>query len=149
MARDVHVDGGGTAYVQSVAVGPHVFRADEPAEVGGTDAGPTPYELLLAALGTCTSMTIQAYAARKRWPLRGVHVVLSYARVHAEDCADCESDLRMVDEIGLEITLAGDLTAEQRRRLMEIAERCPVHRTLRAPVRIVARQPSRTEGGHG
>jgi len=139
VSRDVHVDGDGRRYLQTVSVGPHVLRADEPNEVGGADGGPNLYELLLAALGTCTSITVQMYADRKGWPLQAVHVLLSFARVHAEDCATSDTEGRIVDQMGLELTLVGDLTEEQRGRLMEIANRCPVHRTLSAPVRIVAR----------
>jgi putative redox protein len=149
VSRDVHVDGDGRRYLQTVSVGPHVLRADEPNEVGGADGGPNPYELLLAALGTCTSITVQMYADRKGWPLQAVHVLLSFARVHGEDCATCDTEGRIVDQIGLELTLVGDLTADQRARLMEIANRCPAHRTLSAPVRIVARPAESSLPGRG
>ncbi len=106
--------------------------ADEPAAVGGTGQGPTPYDYLLAALGSCTSMTVQMYARRKQWPLEAAVVRLNHAKVHAEDCAHCEEPGRRIDRFEGELELIGPLTDEQRRRLLEIAERCPVHRTLKA-----------------
>ena len=136
MARTVSVDGGRLGFVQKIFVGPHLLLAGEPLDSGGNDAGPNPYELLMAALGACTSMTVQMYAERKEWPLQGVHVELSYARVHAEDCAECDTEPRIVDEIELELSFSGDLTEEQRTRLMEIANKCPVHRTLSSRVQI-------------
>ena len=116
-----------------------MLLADEPFNAGGSDAGPTPYELLLAALGACTSMTVRMYADRKQWPLQDVHVELSYAGVHAKDCADCDSGSQMVTEIEMDITFDGDLSEDQRTRLLEIASKCPVHRTLTSPIQIVAR----------
>jgi putative redox protein len=104
--------------------------------LGGNDAGPNPYEFLLAALGACTSMTVRMYADRKKWPLDAVRVGLSYAKVHAEDCANCDTEVRMIDEIDVEISFAGSLSDDQRTRLMEIASKCPVHRTLTSQVRI-------------
>jgi putative redox protein len=130
MSRSVHVHSGSSRYVQNISVGSHVLRADEPSDYGGNDVGPNPYELLLAALGACTSMTVQMYAERKQWPLEGVQVNLSYARVHAEDCAECETKVGMIDRIELGISFIGDLSDEQQRRLLEIADKCPVHRTL-------------------
>src|SRR5262249_55015403 len=127
-------------YLQNISVGPHRIRADEPSEWGGNDAGPNPYELLLSALGACTSMTVQMYAARKQWPLQGVHVDLSYAKVHAEDCVKCDTDTRMMDRIEMQITLSGDLSEDQRQRLMEIASHCPVHRTLTSEILIHMRE---------
>jgi uncharacterized OsmC-like protein len=130
MSRSVRVCSGPARFTQSISVGPHVLQADEPAEFGGNDAGPNPYELLLAALGACTSMTVRMYAERKQWPLQGVQVSLSHARIHAEDCAQCETNVGMIDRIELEISLTGDLSEEQRGRLLDIANKCPVHRTL-------------------
>ena len=132
----VVVEGAGDAFLQRVSVGRHAFAADEPVMVGGADAGPTPYDLLLAALGTCTSMTLGLYARRKRWPLEAVRVRLRHSRVHAADCADCETKPAQIDRIDVEIDLSGPLDTAQRARLMEIADRCPVHRTLTSQVEI-------------
>src|SRR5262245_60173389 len=123
MARDVVVRGGGTGLRQEVTIGPHKLLGDEPSDDGGTDAGPNPYELLLAALGTCGSMTMRMYADRKQWPLEAVEVRLTHSRTYAEDCADCETKEGMLDHIQEEVTLIGDLSEEQRQRLLEIAGR--------------------------
>jgi uncharacterized OsmC-like protein len=136
MTRAVVVSAGQVKYVQDVSIGPHVLHADEPEAAGGRDAGPTPYELLLAALGTCTAITVQMYADHRKWPLRSVTARLSHARVHAEDCAQCATASPLLDRIHLAISLDGDLSDEQRRRLMHVAERCPVHNTLAAPIAI-------------
>ena len=107
------------------------FVTDEPAELGGDGAGPDPYTLLLAALGSCISMTLTLYARRKSWPLEGVSVRLRQRRIHAEDCAECEGAAEgFVHRIEREVTVTGDLTEEQRTRLQEIAHKCPVHKTL-------------------
>lgn len=132
-------ESGAGKFEQRVLVGRHRLVADEPESAGGADAGPSPYGFLLAALGACTSMTLRMYADRKGWPLEGVRVRLRHAKIHAEDCADCETAKGMLDEIEREITLHGDLDEEQRRRLMEIADRCPVHRTLHSEVKIRSR----------
>lgn len=136
MSRSVVVNAGLSRYVQNISVGPHLLQADEPGDAGGNDVGPNPYELLLAALGACTSMTVRMYAERKQWPLRSVQVRLAYARIHAEDCADCDTKDGMVDRIDTEVSLSGDLSDDQRQRLMEIANRCPVHRTLVSEIQI-------------
>ena len=136
---NVRVDGGRARYVQKVTAGSHVLLADELGDVGGADAGPNPYELLLAALGACAGITVRMYADRKQWPLEEVHVALSWARVHAEDCAECETGAGTVDGIEMEISFSGDLSEERRRRLTEIANRCPVHRTLSSPIPIHTR----------
>ena len=126
----------GPGLLQHIEAGPHTLVADEPVAAGGTDAGPDPYALLLAALGACTSMTVRMYAARKGWDLKGVEVDLQIARVYAEDCVHCEEPRAMVDRIRRRIALTGDLDAGQRARLAEIAKKCPVHKTLMAGLRI-------------
>ena len=135
----VTVEGAATGLAEEIAAGRHRLVADEPVEASGTDTGPSPYELLLAALGACTSMTLSMYARRKRWPLERVTVRLQHARIHAQDCAECETKEGMLDRIEREIGLAGPLDAEQRERLLAIANRCPVHRTLVSEVDIRTR----------
>jgi uncharacterized OsmC-like protein len=142
MSRDVSVRSGSSRFGQSISVGPHVLQADEPSDYGGDDAGPNPYELLLAALGACTSMTVRMYAERKQWPLQRVQVSLSHAKIHAEDCAECETKVGMVDRIELAISFTGDLSKEQRGKLLEIANKCPVHRSLVSEVQINTRLES-------
>ena len=126
----------GPGLVQQIQAGPHALVADEPVTAGGTDAGPDPYAFLLAALGACTSMTLQMYARRKGWPLGEVVVELEIARVYAEDCAHCEEPRAMIDRVQRRLTLSGPLDATQRKRLAEIARRCPVHKTLVAGLRV-------------
>lgn len=114
----------------------HRLRGDEPEQYGGTDSGPSPYDLLSAALGSCTVMTLNMYARRKRLALKGVRVDVQHGKIHAKDCADCQTDSGQIDRFRRLIHLDGELTAEQRQRLLEIADRCPVHRTLHSEVRI-------------
>ncbi len=123
-------------YQQDVISGPHHLLADEPENVGGLDSGPGPYELLLAALGACTTMTLRLYADRNQFPLKRSQVRLRHARIYATDCAECETKAGMIDRIECVVTLEGDLNDEQRGRLMGIAEKCPVHRTLKSEVDI-------------
>jgi uncharacterized OsmC-like protein/fermentation-respiration switch protein FrsA (DUF1100 family) len=123
-------------FQQAITVGSHRFLADEPVALGGLDSGPGPYDLLLAGLGACTAMTLRLYAERKALPLERVTVELSHSRIHAADCEDCETKEGMLDRIERAITLRGELDAEQRRRLLEIADKCPVHRTLTSEVSI-------------
>jgi putative redox protein len=123
-------------FQQDIVSGSHHLIADEPKDVGGLDSGPGPYDLLLASLGACTSMTVRLYADQKKLPLKRVEVRLRHGRVYAADCAECETKEGLIDHIERVITLEGDLTPEQRKRLMEIADKCPVHRTLTHEVRI-------------
>lgn len=113
--------------------------ADEPTTVGGTNLGPTPYDLLTASLGACTSMTLRMYADRKQWPLRAVTVDLKYRKIHARDCEHCETEEGKIDHIEREIAVEGDLDEEQKKRLLEIADRCPVHRTLHSEIHVETR----------
>jgi putative redox protein len=135
----------GSVIVASTGMGPfeqilldgrHALRADEPVAVGGGDAGPGPYELLLMALGSCTSMTVNMYAARKNWTLDQVVVRLRHDRVHADDCANCEDPKSMIDRILCSIELVGPLDEAQRKQLIDIAKKCPVHRTLTNKIEV-------------
>lgn len=136
MTTDVTVvETGSGTYTQEITAGSHRLTADEPRPVGD-DVGPNPYDLLLAGLGACTSMTVRMYANRKGWLLEQVRVTLRHSRIHAKDCADCATHVGMLDQIDLEIELTGDLDDDQRTRLMTIAERCPVHQTLTSEVHI-------------
>jgi len=136
-----HVSVRGTAanFAQEIEIGSHELFADEPVSYGGTDTGPSPYDLLLAALGACTSMTIGLYARKRSWPLEKITVSLHHAKIHAKDCEECETKEGRVDRIWLDIHLDGSLTDEQRAKLMEIAEKCPVHQTLTSEINIKTR----------
>jgi len=136
---EVTVTGSPQGFAQQIQAGQHQFNVDEPTNFGGTGTGPTPYDLLLAGLGACTSMTMRLYADRKKIPLEGVRVRLRHGKAHAADCATCEDRPAKIDRIEREIELHGPLTVEQRLRLMEIADRCPVHRTLSSGIEIVSR----------
>lgn len=124
---------------QIITVGPHHLVADEPVAAGGEDAGPGPYDFLLAGLGACTSMTMRLYADRKSLPLDRVTVTLKHSKIYAKDCAECETREGMLDQIERDIAMDGALDAEQRKKLMEIADKCPVHRTLTSEIRIVTK----------
>jgi putative redox protein len=124
-------------FQQTVTVGPHQLLADEPAAAGGDDTGLAPYDFLLAGLGACTSMTMRLYADRKSLPLERTTVTLRHSKIHAEDCAECETKGGMLDQIDRVIAMEGPLDAEQRQKLMEIADKCPVHRTLTSEIRIL------------
>lgn len=130
---------GESKFQQQVTVGPHRLLADEPTAAGGQDSGPNPYDFLLTGLGACTSMTMRMYAERKALPLDRITVTLQHTKIHAEDCESCETKVGMLDHIERVIAIEGDLDAEQRAKLMEIADKCPVHRTLTSEVHIVTR----------
>jgi uncharacterized OsmC-like protein len=133
---DVIVSGDASAFAQEIAVGSHRLTADEPIELGGKNTGPSPYDLLLAALGSCTSMTVSWYARTKKWPLESVTVNLRHSKIHAVDCRDCETKEGKIDRIERDIHFVGKLDPEQRKKLLEIADKCPVHRTLRSEINI-------------
>ena len=133
---DVIVRGDASGFLQHVTSGKHQFEVDEPSSLGGSDRAPTPYDYLLAALGSCTSMTVALYARGKKWPLQHVTVSLWHSRIHARDCADCETKQGMLDRIDMQIELNGDLDQTQRAKLMEIAGKCPVHRTLNSEIDV-------------
>mgnify|MGYP002628000346 CR=1 FL=1 len=126
-------------YRTAILANGHPLVADEPLSSGGTDTGPTPYDLLLAGLGACTSITLRMYADRKGWPVEAIIVHLDHSKIHAEDCEECESPSGKIDRIEREIELIGDLDDEQRARLLEIADKCPVHRTLHSEISVVTR----------
>ena len=138
----VRVRIGEQGFTTDIIAGGHRLIADEPVAVGGAEMGPTPYDYLLAALGACTVMTLRMYADRKKWPLAGVDVDLQHRKIHAEDCRECDTAKGYVDRIERELKLVGELTADQQKRLLEIADRCPVHRSLGSEVNIVSRLKS-------
>jgi len=123
----------------TVAIGPHHLLADEPRAAGGDDSGPGPYDFLLTALGACKSMTMRLYADRKSFPLERATVTLNHNKIYARDCEECETREGMLDQIEVAIGLEGPLDADQRKRILEIADKCPVHRTLTSEIRIVTR----------
>jgi uncharacterized OsmC-like protein len=137
---DVVVHGSARSFKQEIAAGKHSLAADEPVSAGGGDAGPDPYDYLLMALGVCTSMTVGLYARRKQIPLENVTVSLWHSRIYAKDCEECETKEGMLDRIDLEVELTGSLTPEQHAKLMEIAGKCPVHRTLTSEINIRLRR---------
>jgi len=136
---EVVVQGSANDFVQQITAGKHRLVADEPTAAGGTDTGPAPYDLLLAALGACTSMTVGLYARKKQLPLEAIRVRLRHAKIYAEDCANCETKEGRIDRIERDIELVGPLDADQRARLLEIANKCPVHRTLKSEIEIATR----------
>jgi len=137
--RNVVVRGSGAGFAQEIHAGRHRLASDEPAPAGGTDKGPSPYDLLLAALGACTSTTVGMYARRKSWPLEEITVHLRHSKIYATDCAECETKDGMLDRIERDIHFTGPLTDEQRSKLLEIANKCPVHRTLTSEIDIETR----------
>jgi putative redox protein len=137
--RSVVVVGPVTGFRTDVEVGGHHLVVDEPVAVGGADAGPTPYEMLLAGLGACTVMTLRIYADRRKWPLERARVTLQHRKVHAQDCVDCDTRDAKMDVIDRIVFLEGSLNEEQRAKLIEIAERCPVHQTLKGKIQVNTR----------
>jgi uncharacterized OsmC-like protein len=133
---DVVVHGDAASFKQEVVAGRHRVLADEPESAGGSDAGPDPYDYLLISLGVCTSMTVGLYARRKNLPLQTIKVSLWHSRIHAKDCEECETKEGMLDRIDVEVELTGQLSAEQHTKLMDIAAKCPVHRTLTSEINI-------------
>jgi len=131
-------------FQQEVILGRHRLTADEPVDAGGLNSGPGPYDLLLAALGACTAMTVRLYADLKQIPLRRTQVRLHHEKIHAKDCAECETKEGKIDRIERVITFEGELSAEQRAKLLEIADKCPVHRTLESEVNIRTREEAAT-----
>lgn len=123
-------------FTQEITIGLHTLTADEPSTYGGNDLGPSPYDFLLTALGTCTSMTVRMYANLKKIPLENVIVKLSHNKIHVEDCRDCETEKAFLDHIDIVVELKGNLSEEQRDKLLEIANKCPVHRTLTSKIII-------------
>ena len=136
---DIVVRGDADSFKQEIIAGKHRLVADEPVSAGGGDAGPDPYDYLLASLGVCTSMTVGLYARRKQFPLENIKVSLWHSRIHATDCEECETREGMVDRIDVEVELTGALSAEQHAKLMDIAAKCPVHRTLTSEINIQLR----------
>jgi putative redox protein len=143
---DVVVRGDVRSFEQQIAVGRHNLAADEPVSAGGGDAGPDPYDYLLSALGVCTAMTIGFYARRNKLPLENIKVSLWHSRIYAMDCEECETKEGMLDRIDVEVELTGPLTAEQHAKLMEIAAKCPVHRTLTSEINIRLRAAEKSSG---
>ena len=133
---DIVVRGDARSFKQEITAGKHRLVADEPASAGGGDAGPDPYDYLLASLGVCTSMTIGFYARRHQLPIENITVSLAHSRIYAIDCEECETKDGMLDRIDVEIELTGSLSEAQRAKLMEIAAKCPVHRTLTSEINI-------------
>jgi uncharacterized OsmC-like protein len=146
-APDIVVRGDVRSFKQEIVAGRHRLVADEPVSAGGGDAGPDPYDYLLISLGVCTSMTVGLYARRKEFPLKNVTVSLRHSRIYATDCEECETKDGMLDRIDVEIELTGPLTAEQHAKLMEIAAKCPVHRTLTSEINIRLRAADESSVG--
>jgi putative redox protein len=138
-SADIIVSGEGSTFAQQIVAGRHRFTGDEPESVGGSDTGPSPYDFLLVALGCCTSMTVGMYARRNNWPLERVTVWRRHSKIYAPDCSECETREGMLDRIERDMRFEGPLSAEQRSRLLEIANRCPVHRTLTSEINILTR----------
>ena len=135
----VIVHGDAKGFAQRIDIGAHHLVADEPVSYGGTDTGASPYDLILAALGSCTSMTIGLYARKRKWPLENISVSLRHSKIHAQDCEECETKEGRIDRIEMEIHLDGQLSDEQRATLMGVAGKCPIHQTLTHEINIKTR----------
>ena len=127
---------GGTSFKTEIQAGPHTLIADEPVDVGGTEAGPTPYDFLSAALGACTSMTVHVIAKRENIPLKGIELTITNDRMHAKDCADCTTSGGYIHRFNVQMRIDGDLTPEQKQRIVDVARRCPVLKTLQSEIKI-------------
>ena len=136
LQEHVVVKGAAKNFLQEITVGKHRLQADEPISAGGGESAPDPYDYLLVALGACTSMTVGWYARQKKIPLEDITVSLHHSRIYARDCADCETKDGMLDRIDLNVRLAGPISPEQQAKLMEVAGKCPVHRTLKSEIDI-------------
>jgi uncharacterized OsmC-like protein len=141
---DIVVRGDARSFRQEIIAGKHHLVSDEPASAGGGDAGPDPYDYLLSALGVCTAMTVGFYARRNKLPLEDIKVSLWHSRIYARDCEECETKQGMLDRIDVEVELTGSLSEAQHAKLMEIAAKCPVHRTLTSEINIRLRAASTT-----
>lgn len=139
VAPHVIVHGDAAGFAQKVEMGRFTLAVDEPVSYGGTDTGASPYDLLLAALGSCTSMTIGLYARKRKWPLEKITVSLWHSKIHAMDCEECATKEGRIDRMEMEIHLDGSLTDQQRATLMEVAGKCPVHQTLTHEINIRTR----------
>ncbi len=135
----VVVRGSARSFLQEIVSGSHSFRADEPESAGGTNAAPDPYDYVLAGLGACTSMMVGLYARQRKWPLESVSVYLWHSRIHARDCDECQTKEGMLDRVDIDVELAGNLTPEQHAMLMDVAAKCPVHRTVTSEINIRVR----------
>ena len=134
--EQVVVRGSASGFFQVATAGKYTFNVDEPINLGGTERAPDPYDYLLGALGACTSMTVGWYARRQKIPLENVTVSLWHSRIHAQDCEECETKVGMLNRINLDVQLTGPITPEQRAKLLEVAAKCPVHRTLKSEINI-------------
>lgn len=134
----IHVHLGNQNYTTSLTAGQHESFADEPQSAGGRNEGPDPYDYLLMSLGSCTAITIRMYAERKEWPVEDIYVELRHFKDHAEDCADCDDESAKIDKIEKDLIVKGDLDQDQLNKLLEISEKCPVNRTLKASIEMKA-----------
>lgn len=140
LVEHVVVRGKASGFLQQARAGKYEFTVDEPVSVGGTASAPDPYDYLIGALGACTSMTVGLFARKKNIPLEEVVVTLRHSRIHAEDCDHCETERGMLDRIEVDVQLIGNLTPEQHTKLIEVAGKCPVHRTLKSEIDIQLRE---------